>query len=63
MSRGSLVGITTGYELNDRGVGVGVPVGSRILTSPYPPNGSGIHLTFCPMGTEGSFPGCKAAGA
>jgi hypothetical protein len=35
-SRGSAVGITTGYGLNDRGVGVRVPVGSRIFTSYRP---------------------------
>jgi hypothetical protein len=33
-SRGSLVGIATGYKLDDRGVGVRVPVGSRMFTSP-----------------------------
>jgi hypothetical protein len=30
----SVVGIATGYWLDDRGVGVRVPVGSRIFTSP-----------------------------
>jgi hypothetical protein len=29
----SVVGIATGYGLDDRGVGVRVPVGSRIFTS------------------------------
>jgi hypothetical protein len=38
MSRGSLVGITTGYGLDDRGITVRVPVGSRIFTSPYRPD-------------------------
>jgi hypothetical protein len=44
-SRDSAVGIETGYGLDDRGVAVRVPVGSRIFTSlcrPYrlwgPPN-------------------------
>jgi hypothetical protein len=32
-SRDSAVGIATGYGLNDRGVGVRVPVGSRIFSS------------------------------
>jgi hypothetical protein len=39
----SVVGIATGYGLNDRGVGVRVPVGSRILffsTSSRPALGS-----------------------
>jgi hypothetical protein len=30
----SVVGIATNYELDDRGVGVQVPVGSRIFSSP-----------------------------
>jgi hypothetical protein len=36
--RDGAVGIATGYELDDRGVRVRVPVGSRIFTSPYLPN-------------------------
>jgi hypothetical protein len=38
MSRGSVVGIATGYGLYDRGVGVRVPVVSRIFTSPNHPD-------------------------
>jgi hypothetical protein len=30
------VGIVTGYEIDDRGIGVLAPVGSRILSSPRP---------------------------
>jgi hypothetical protein len=37
-SRVSAVGIATGYGLDDRGVGVRVPVGSRIFTSPCRPD-------------------------
>jgi hypothetical protein len=37
-SRGSAVGIATGYGLDDRGVGVRVPVGSRIFSSPRRPD-------------------------
>jgi hypothetical protein len=33
-SRDSVVGIATSYGLDDRGVGVRVPVGSRIVSSP-----------------------------
>jgi hypothetical protein len=33
-SRDSAVGIATSYGLDDRGVGVRVPVGSRIFSSP-----------------------------
>jgi hypothetical protein len=52
MSRDSVVGIATSYGLDDRGVGVRVPVGSRIFFSP--PN-----LLF--NGYGGFFPGGKAA--
>jgi hypothetical protein len=38
MSRDSAVGIATGYGLDDRGVGVRVPVGSRIFSSPRRPD-------------------------
>jgi hypothetical protein len=33
-SRDSSVGLATGYGLDDRGVGVQVPVGSRIFSTP-----------------------------
>jgi hypothetical protein len=62
-SRGSVVGIATGYGLDDREVGVRVPGGSRIFSSQRrrdrlwgPPN-----LLF--NGYRDSFPGTKAAGA
>jgi hypothetical protein len=37
-SRDSSVGIATGYGLDDREVGLRVPVGSRIFSSPRPPD-------------------------
>jgi hypothetical protein len=37
-SRDSVVGIVTGYRLDDQGVGVRVPVGSRIFSSPSHPD-------------------------
>jgi hypothetical protein len=37
-SRNSAVGIATSYGLDDGGVGVQVPVGVRILTSPNRPD-------------------------
>jgi hypothetical protein len=37
-SRDSVVGIATSYGLDDRGVGVRVPVGSRIFCSPNRPD-------------------------
>jgi hypothetical protein len=50
--RDSSVGIATAYGLNDSGVGVRAPVGSRIFSSPNRSD----RLSY-PMGTEGSFPG------
>jgi hypothetical protein len=58
MSLDSVAGIATSYGLDDRGVGVRVPVGSRIFSPPNRPD----HPTSYPMGTGGSFPGGKAAG-
>jgi hypothetical protein len=52
--RDSAVGIATGYGLNDRGVGVRVPVGARIFSSPHRPNWFWGSL---------SLPWAKAAGA
>jgi hypothetical protein len=37
-SRGSAVGIATGYGLDDRGIGVRILVRSRIISSPYRPD-------------------------
>jgi hypothetical protein len=37
-SRDSVVGIATAYGLDGRGVGVRVPVGSRIFSSPLRPD-------------------------
>jgi hypothetical protein len=51
------VGIATSYGLADRGVGVRVPVGSRIFCSPNRPGRSEVHPTSYPMGTGGSFTG------
>jgi hypothetical protein len=57
--------ISIDNELDDRGVEVRVPVGSRIF---FPPRrsdrpGSRVYPTYYLMETEGSFPGGKAAGA
>jgi hypothetical protein len=38
MGHDSVVGIAAAYGLDDRGVGVRVPVGSRIFTLPYRPD-------------------------
>jgi hypothetical protein len=37
-NRDTIVGIATGYGLDDRGVGVRVPVGSRNFSSPRRPD-------------------------
>jgi hypothetical protein len=55
-SWGSAVGIATGYGLDDRGVGVRVPVGSRILLLHVVQTGSGVHLTFYPLRIGGFSP-------
>jgi hypothetical protein len=49
--RDSTVGIATGYELNDQGVGVRVLVGPRIFSSPDVQTGSGVHPTSYTMST------------
>jgi hypothetical protein len=57
-SRDSAVSIATSYGLDDRGVGVRIPVGSKIISSPLwgPPN-----ILF--NGYRGFFLRGKAAGA
>jgi hypothetical protein len=62
-SRDSAVGIATGYGLDYQGVGVRVPVGQEFLLLHVVQTGSRVHPTSYPMGTNGPFPGGKAAGA
>jgi hypothetical protein len=58
------VGIATSYGLDDRGVGVRVPVGSRIFSSPNRPDRLWGPPNLPSTGYRGgSFPGGKAAGA
>jgi hypothetical protein len=54
----NVVGIATSYGLDDQGVGVRVPVESRIHIVK---TGSGVHPTSYPVGTRGSFSAGKAA--
>jgi hypothetical protein len=54
-SRDGAVGISTGNGLDDRGVGVRVPVGSRIFSSPCRPDWLWGQPNLL-MGTGGSFP-------
>jgi hypothetical protein len=62
-SRYSAVGIVTGYWLDDRGVGVRVPVGPRIFTFPCRSDGLWGPPNLLYNGHQGLFPGGKAAGA
>jgi hypothetical protein len=59
-SRDSVVGIATGYGLDDRGVGVRVPVGSRFFSSPCRPDRLWDPPNLLSNGYWGSFPGGKA---
>jgi hypothetical protein len=43
MGRDRVVGIVTGYWLDDQGVGVRVPVGYKIFTSPIVETGSEVY--------------------
>jgi hypothetical protein len=63
MSRDSVVGIATGYGLDDRGVGVLVPVMARLFLLHVIQTGSGVYPTSYRKGTGGSFPVAKATGA
>jgi hypothetical protein len=59
-SQGSIVGIATGYGLDNLWVGVRVPVGSRVFLFPKLPRPA---VGSYPTGTGDSFPGAKVAGA
>jgi hypothetical protein len=59
----SVVGTEAGYGMNDRRVGVRVPVGSRIFTSQYRPDRLLGPSTLLSNGYRGLFPEDKAAGA
>jgi hypothetical protein len=62
--RASSVGIALGYGLNDRGSRVRFQEGVGNFSLHHRvQNGSGAHQASYPMGTRGSFPGNKAAGA
>jgi hypothetical protein len=56
-------GIATGYGPDDRGVEFKSRLGQEFSLLHFVQTGSGVHPTSHPMGTGGSFPGDKAAGA
>jgi hypothetical protein len=62
--RDSSVGIALDYGLDDRGSRVLFPAGAGNFSLHHRvQNEPGTHLASHPMGTRGSFPGSKAAGA
>jgi hypothetical protein len=62
-SRDSIVGMTTGYGLEDRGIGVQAPVRSRIFSSPQRPDRFWGPPSLLSNGYRRLFPGGKAAEA
>jgi hypothetical protein len=62
-SRDSVFGIATGYRLDDKGVGVRVPVGSRIFYSPRRQYWFCVPPNLLANGYRWLFPRDKAAGA
>jgi hypothetical protein len=62
-SRGSVVGIATAYGMNDRGVGVRAPVGSRIFSSPRRTDRLLGPPKLLSNGYRGLFRGGKAPGS
>jgi hypothetical protein len=64
MCRDRSVRIALGYGLDDRGSRVRFPAGAGNFSLHYVvQNGCGAHPASYPVGTRGSFPGGKAAGA
>jgi hypothetical protein len=64
VSRDSSAGIVLGYGLGDRGSRVRFPAGAGNFSLHHRvQNGSEAHPASYSVGTRGSFPGGKAAGA
>jgi hypothetical protein len=61
--RDSVIGIATGYELDDRGTGVRAPVRSRIFSPLSSPDVFWVPPDLLSNGYRGFFLGGKAAGA
>jgi hypothetical protein len=63
-SHDSSVGTALGRRLDDRGSRVRFPAEAGNFSPHHRiQNDSGAHPASYPMGTRGSFPGCKVAGA
>jgi hypothetical protein len=62
-NRDSSASILLGYGLDDRDSRVRFPAGAGNFSHHRIQNGPGAHPASYPMGTRGSFPGDKAAGA
>jgi hypothetical protein len=62
-SRDSVVGIATSYGLDDKGSEFESRWGQEFSLLQIIQTGSEVPPTSYPMGTGGSFPGGKAAGA
>jgi hypothetical protein len=62
-SRDSSVGIATGYGVTTKGSEFEFPWGQEFSLLHVVQTGSGVHPASYPMGTGGSLPGGKAAGA